>query len=237
MVLKQLVCAGVQMLIAGTALHGFSLCTLADDVQSAGYQTSNLSRSKQVSPISFQTSEGCGVAKVPGCASGAGANGSGTSGGMNCGAGACVPQGYVPNAGRGPCGWPSCRAARRNGPRSQPVDLYTFRDAGQSWSDAGQSMRDRAVGWTRTQPDWSPQTDWTDEMGNRRCQEHGRLNCSHCRGWWDEQCALFNARNCEQGGILRAHIHGKLAYFHPMGNGGEGAPPFGCWWSSRSCCR
>ncbi len=217
MVLKQWICAGVRMLIAGTTLHGFSLCTWADDVESAGYQTSNVSRSKQVSPISQQSSEGCGVAKVPGCA----------NGGMNCGATACGPQGCVPNGDWGPCGCPSCRAARGSGPTSQQVDLYTLRDAGQSWSDAGDSMRNHAVGWTRSQPDWSPQADLTDEFGNGRCPEHGLLNCPHCCGWWAEQWALFNARNRQQGGILRAHIHGKLAYFQPMGNGGQGVPPFG----------
>jgi hypothetical protein len=55
------------------------------------------------------------------------------------------------------------------------------------------------------------------------------MNCPDCRGWWHEQWLMFNARNREQGEILRAHKHGKLAYFHPMGNGGEGVPPFGCY--------
>jgi len=225
MVLKQWIRTGVRMLIAGTTLHALSLCTLADDVQSANYQTSNVSQSKQVSPVAFQTSEGCGVAKVPGSPNSGCANGACTHGG----AGACGPQGCVPNGGWGPCGCPSCRAARRSGPPSRQVDLYTFRDAGQSWSDAGQSMRNQARSWAHSQPDWVPQTDLMDEFGSHRCHHHGLTNCSHCCGWWNEQWAMFHARNQYQGGILRAHIHGKLAYFHPMGNGGEGAPPFGCY--------
>ncbi len=223
MVLKQWICAGVRMLIAGSALHALSLCTLAEDVESANHQSPNVPRTKQVSPVSFQSSEGCGVAKVPGCA-----NGACTSGGMTCVATACGPQGCVPNGGWGPCGCPSCRAARRSRP-SQPVDLYTFRDAGQTWSDAGHSMRNHAVGWAQRSPDWSPQTDLTDEMGSGLCPQDGQTNCSRCCGWWSNQWALFNARNHQQHGILRAHIHGKLAYFTPMGNGGEGAPPFGCY--------
>lgn len=219
MVMKQWIRAGVRMLIAGATLHGLSLCTLADDVVSANHQMPNVSRSRQVSPVSFQSSAGCGVAKVPGCA----------SGGLNCGASACGPQGCVPNGGWGPCGCPSCRAARRSGPPSQQVDLYTFRDVGQQWSDAGDSMRNHAVGWTQRQPDWSPQTDLTDEIGSSPCPLHGQMNCPNCCGWWSNQWALFNARNHQQHGILRAHIHGKLAYVTPMGNGGEGAPPFGCY--------
>lgn len=55
------------------------------------------------------------------------------------------------------------------------------------------------------------------------------MNCPDCNGWMHDQWVMFNARNRQQGEIMRAHIHGKLAYFHPMGNGGEGAPPFGCY--------
>lgn len=232
MVLNKLVRAGVRMLIAGTTLHGLSLCTLADDVQSAGFQTSNVSHSKQVSPVS-QTSEGCGVAKVPGCTTGACgngacANGSCTSGGPNGGARACGPQGCMPGGGWGPCGCPSCRAARKNAAQSQHPDLYSFRDAGQAWTDAGRSMRGYAGGWG-SQGGWRPETDWNDEMGSSPCPEHGMRNCPHCCGWWHDQWCMFVARNHEQGAILREHCHGKLAYFHPMGNGGQGVPPFGCY--------
>ena len=218
MVLKQWILIGAKVLVAGAALHGLSLCTLADEVEAADHQTSNVSRSKQVSTASNQAREACGVARVPGCTSGACTNGR-----MICSAGACGPQGCVPNGGWGPCGCPSCRAARRRGPPEQEVDLYTFRDVGQSWSHAGHSMREHAAGWAR------PECDWNDEFGSGRCQQHGQVNCPNCRGWWSDQWEMFNARNRQQGSILRAHIHGKLAYFHPMGNGGEGAPPFGCY--------
>ncbi|MFM9966291.1 MAG: hypothetical protein ACKV2Q_34375 [Planctomycetaceae bacterium] len=213
MVLKQWVRGGIGMLIAGTALHAMGLATLADDVQSADYETSNVSRSKQVSPVAHQSEGCCGVAKVPGRATGP----------MNCGATACGPRGYIPNPGWGPCGCPSCRAARRGVPAEPTVDLYTFHDAGQTWCDAGHSMRDHAVSWAR------PQSDWNEEMYSRPCPAHGCRHCSRCCGWWDEQWAMFQCRNRQQGGIIRAHIHGKLAYLQPMGNGGEGVPPVGCY--------
>lgn len=213
MVLKQWVRAGAMMLIAGTTLHGLSHGTLADDVKSADYETSNVARSKQVSPVSHQSEGCCGVAKVPGR----------PCGGMSCGAVANGPRGYIPHPGWGPCGCPACRAARRRLPPEQPVDLITFHDAGQAWCNAGHSMCDRAVGWAR------PQSDWDAEMYARPCPEHGRRHCRQCCGWWDEQWAMFQARNRQQGGIIKAHIHGKLAYLQPMGNGGEGVPPFGTY--------
>lgn len=40
---------------------------------------------------------------------------------------------------------------------------------------------------------------------------------------------MFFARNRQQSDILGAHFRGKLAYLTPMGNGGAGAPPFGCY--------
>jgi hypothetical protein len=222
MVLKAWIRAGVRMLIAGTALQGLSLSISADDVRSADFQTRNVSQSKQVSPISLQTGEGCGVAKVPGCTTGSCANGACANGGMKCGAAGCGPQGCVPGSGWGPCGCPSCQATLRNGQPTQGVDLFSFRDV-------GDAMRRHQPNWSMLHADWGPQTDWNDEMGNAPCPEHGRMHCPHCCGWWNDQWALFNARNREQGAILRAHIHGKLAYFHPMGNGGEGVPPFGCY--------
>jgi hypothetical protein len=38
---------------------------------------------------------------------------------------------------------------------------------------------------------------------------------------------MLHDQNQHNGNILCAHLHGKLAYFTPMGNGGEGLPKDG----------
>ena len=52
MTLEKLFRCGVRMLIAGAALHGLGQMVLAEDVESAEFETSNVSRSKQVSLVS-----------------------------------------------------------------------------------------------------------------------------------------------------------------------------------------
>ena len=232
MILKKIFRCGVRMLIAGAALHGLSQMTKAEDVQSAEFRTPNASLGKQVSlvldekappppsedPPGRIQSQGPGVARVPGCTS-AGCQ----SGDCTARAGGCRPQGCSAN-GCAPC------RSRGSG--------YTMNDVGQAWGGVGHATR-RAVSQTMA-PTWrGPEYDWNDEIkdgswpghgsGNGPCPEHGQMNCPHCRGWLHDQWAMFNARNRQQGEILSAHIHGKFAYFHPMGNGGEGAPPFGCY--------
>ncbi len=243
MTLEKFFRCGVRMLIAGAALHGLGQLVLAEDVESAEFETSNVSRGKQVSLISQEKapppptdetpgrvqSAGPGVARVPGCTSIACPNGACTNGACTARAGACGPNGCRPGVpgSCGPNGCPSCRAGRGG---HASGNGYTFRDAGQAWSGAGHAAG-HAVGsmWR------GPECDWNDEggagswSGNGPCPEHGCMNCPHCCGWLHDQWAMFNARNRQQGEILRAHIHGKLAYFHPMGNGGEGVPCFGCY--------
>ena len=209
---------GLRMLIAGAALHGLGQMVLAEDVESAEFETMDVSRGKQVSLIAQEKapppppdvqpqSQGAGVARVPGCTSSACSNGACTAR-----TGACGPNGCHPGAagGCGPNGCPSCRAGRGG---YAAGNGYTFNDAGRSMG----SMCRRS------------ECDWNDEAGSGPCKQHGCRNCPHCCGWVHDQWGMFNARNRQQGEILRAHIHGKLAYFHPMGNGGEGAPPFGCY--------
>lgn len=200
MILKNVFRCGVQMLIAGAALHGLSQMCLADDVESAEFQTSSVTRGKQVVLVADEKapmpvaddatgripSQAPGVARVPSCTSIGCANG-------------CLPGG---RCGTGNC--PSCRAY---GSRRQGLDTYTFHDVGQAWSGAGQS-----VGYTLGSMMPLQQCDWSDD-----------------RSWLHNQWAEYNATNQQQCDIWRAHIHGKLAYFHPMGNGGEGVPPFGCY--------
>ena len=254
MTLEKLFRCGARMLIAGAALHGLGQMVLAEDVESAEFETSNVSQSKQISLVSDEKAPappaekaplppadepqgriqiaGPGVARVPGCTSiacpnGACTNGACTNGSCSARAGACGPNGCRPGTpgSCGPNGCPSCRTG--GGGHSSG---YSFRDAGQSWNGAGHATG-RAVGsmWR------GPECDWNDEggagswSGNGPCPEHGSRNCPHCSGWLHDQWWMFNARNRQQGEILRAHIHGKFAYFHPMGNGGEGAPPFGCY--------
>ena len=240
MTLEKLFRCGVRMLIAGAALHGLGQMTLAEDVESAGFETSSVSRSQQVSPVADEKappppaeepqgrvqSQGPGVARVPGCTSIAGPNGACANG--SCTARAGGPNGCRPGmpGGCGPNGCPSCRS----GGGQTAGNGYTFGDAGRAWSGAG-----HAIGQPFGPMCRGRQCDWNDEAGtgswsgNGPCPEHGQVNCSHCRGWMHDQWAMFNARNRQQGEIMRAHIHGKFAYFHPMGNGGEGAPPFGCY--------
>ncbi len=231
-ILEKILRCGVRMLIAGAALHGLSALTLAEDVQSAEFQTSNASRGKQVSLVSDEkappppsdeppariSNQGPGVARVPGCTSTACQNGACTAR-----AGGCGPLG---------CGANGCASCRSRGCG------YTMSSVGQAWGGVGHATR-RAMSQTIV-PTWSgPECDWNDEIkdgswrghgsGNGPCPEHGQMNCPHCCGWLHDQWAMFNARNRQQGEIVRAQIHGKLAYFHPMGNGGEGVSPFGCY--------
>jgi len=65
--------------------------------------------------------------------------------------------------------------------------------------------------------------------GGHSCHSHGCLRCRPCGGWCQQQWALCCARGQQRHARLCAHFRGKLAYFTPMGNGGEGAPPFGCY--------
>ncbi len=52
--------------------------------------------------------------------------------------------------------------------------------------------------------------------------------CGHgCQGWCCCDCEQFFARNRHNSEIFHAHVKGKLAYFIPMGNGGEGVPNVG----------
>lgn len=76
----------------------------------------------------------------------------------------------------------------------------------------------------------------------RSCVHRAGEACDRCRGsnccrphCSDYDCTICgqlqmlhdqNQHNCN---ILGAHLHGKLAYFTPMGNGGEGVPKFGAY--------
>ena len=65
--------------------------------------------------------------------------------------------------------------------------------------------------------------------GVHACRDHYSLRGRQCGSWCHQQCDMFAARNRQRSARLCAHFHGKLAYFTPMGNGGDGAPPFGCY--------
>lgn len=226
MILKTFLRCGVRMLIAGAALHGLTQMALAEDVESAEFETMDVSRGKQVSLVADEKAlpppvsqyQGAGVARVPGCTSSACSNGACTAR-----AGACGPNGCYPGAAGG-CGSNGCPACRNGRGGYAAGNGYTFNDAGRAWSGAGHATGQAMGSMCRRS-----ECDWNDESGSGPCQEHGCRNCPHCCGWLHDQWGMFNARNRQQGEILRAHIHGKLAYFHPMGNGGGGAPPFGCY--------
>lgn len=55
------------------------------------------------------------------------------------------------------------------------------------------------------------------------CRYCGR----RCQNWCCCDCEQFFARNRHNSEIIHAHTKGKLAYFIPMGNGGEGVPNVG----------
>jgi len=229
---------GLRMLMAGAALHGLSTMTLAEDVQSAEFQTSNASRGKQVALVSDEQAppppsdespariqnQGPGVARVPGCTSTACQNGVCT-----VRAGVCGPLGCGAN------GSPSC-PSRDN--ENFSGNGYAMNDVGQTWCGIGHATR-HAMKKTMVPTVHVLECDWNDEIadgssrgsgyGNGTCPEYGQQNGSHYCSWLHDQWDMFNAHNRQQGEILRAQIHGKLAYFHPMGNGGEGVPPFGCY--------
>lgn len=269
MILNRFLRGSMRMLIAGAALHGLSQLAAAQEIDAADFETTNLSRSKQISLVADEKAppppsentpaavphQAPGIARVPGCTSTACANGACANGSCTARAGACGPNGCGPN-GCGPhgcgcgCGPNGCRpgAACQRGANGSPMcpanghgvaaNGYSFRDAGRAIGGAGYATT-RAIGQA-CRPMWGGrECDWNDELadGHGRwsgqgqwsgpCPEHGQHNCPHCCGWLHDQWDMFNCRNRQQGEIMRAHIHGKLAYFHPMGNGGEGVPPFG----------
>lgn len=248
---KQLVGNGARMLLAGAALHALSAISYAEDVEAAEFKTSSASRGKPITLISDDQTppppedasgriqnQGAGVARVPGCAT-IGSPNVGCANG-SCNARGCGPNGCAPGvAGQwGANGSPLCRVGQGGQPSE---DGFTFGNVGRVCAGAGYATT-RAVNQAFGSMWRGPECDWNDEtnggagiefgqgnLWNGLCPEHGQRNCPHCCGWLHDQWEVFNCRNRQQGEILRAHIHGKLAYFHPMGNGGEGAPPFGCY--------
>lgn len=125
--------------------------------------------------------------------------------GCQCGAGgrsAALHGGYATNGARH-CPNGNCQNGC-NGCYPYKYNLYSFHDLG-----------DDTLGWAGY------------DSGHRNdC--HYPIS-AHCHGgcWLDDQADMFFARNKQNSDIFCAHIHGKFAYFTPMGNGGSGAPPFG----------
>lgn len=66
---------------------------------------------------------------------------------------------------------------------------------------------------------------WAAQNQNQnRCQAHNTPMCRQCQGFMVGQWNGFVGRNHQAGDIICAHLQGKMAYFHPMGNCGEGVP-------------
>jgi hypothetical protein len=93
---------------------------------------------------------------------------------------------------------------------------------------SGAAVGRMAGNWRDTAGDWS---EYLDDGRTGAfydlCPAHGEPMCHKCHSWWACQCAMFRARNEEQSRIWHAHCKGKLAYFCPMGNCGQGVPPVG----------
>ncbi len=119
-----------------------------------------------------------------------------------CAHGACM-NGACRYRGGARCESGRCQHGH-GGCRPYKYNLYSFHDAG-----------DDLFGWAGYD-------------SGHQCDQH-YPNSAHCRGgcWLDDQADMFFARNKQNSDIFCDHIHGKFAYFTPMGNGGEGAPPFG----------
>ncbi len=168
----------------------------------------------------------CGA--YPGaCANGACGRGPG-AGNVSCG---CNSAG----CGRGQC-VAGCDCQSRNGAHRPgtcpccrpPYRTYTFRDMRNTIDRSGDGVGRMAGNLRDSAGDWSEYLD-DGRTGAfyELCPEHGEPMCQKCNSWWACQCAMFRARNEEQSRILHAHCKGKLAYFCPMGNCGQGVPPLG----------
>ena len=207
-----------------------------------------------IRPMAFEAGMSCGQTPTSGCvgsscgvhpgacangacANGACANGACANGACGCGSGAgnarCGGNGACRGGGQcvAGCDCQSRRGAHRPGtcPGSCPPSrTYTFRDMKNTIDRSGDAVGDMAGNLRDSAGDWS---DYLDESRTGsyydRCRAHGVPMCQKCNSWWACQCAMFRARNEEQSRIWHAHCKGKMAYFCPMGNCGQGVPPLG----------
>ena len=235
MVLRKLLRCGLWLLMVGTSLTTSTQSLRANEPDNVGNQSEGVVRlSDQVPPgairqMSHAEAMACGQTAASGCANGSCGVGGCANGA--CGAAGCGPRGTIvrPNvAGAGNAAGGAydpndpCRGRRMygHGDRwNREVETYSYRDLGQDtfgWAMPNKNCRGNGTG--------------SAKGGNGVCPYcHNRGPCSHCQGWLDQQAEMFFARNRQQSDILGAHIRGKLAWLTPMGNGGAGAPPFGCY--------
>ena len=244
MVLRKLLRGAFWLLMVGTSLAATTEFVPAGEPAEGGNPQGVVRLSDQIprggiQQISYAEAISCGQTAATGCANGAcpagactaGSCGKGACAAGSCANGACGPRGYIvrPNgAGNGAANGSydpndPCRGRRLYGHGNRwnrEVETYTFRDLGHD-----------TFGWAM------PNKGNGNGNGNA-----GQNQCPHCRargskcdrccrsqGWLDQQADMFYARNRQQSDIMGAHIRGKLAFLTPMGNGGAGAPPFGCY--------
>ena len=210
MVLRKLLRSGLWLLMMGTSLSATAQFASANEPDEGDNQEGVVRLSDQrprgaIRQVSYEE------AAAAGCVGG------------SCATGACGPHGYImrPNGagvGYGVCD-PNdpCRGNRLygHGDRwNREVETYSFRDLGHD-----------TCGWAM------PHKGCRGNACQNHCQDCRARGsrCHRCQCWLDQQAEMFFARNRQQSDIMGAHIRGKLAYLTPMGNGGAGAPPFGCY--------
>lgn len=237
MVLRKLVRCGFWLLLVGTSLVATTQFVPANEPSEGGNQEGVVRLTDQIprggiQQISYAEAVSCGQSAATGCANGAcpaGACGTGAcaNGGCangGCANGACGPRGQIVRPGRAYDPNDPCRGRRLygHGDRWNPeVESYTFRDLGHD-----------TFGWAM--PNKNGQGNSYGNAGQNQCQQCRARGskCDRCRqsqSWCCQQSDMFFARNRQQSDIIGAHIRGKLAFLTPMGNGGAGAPPFGCY--------
>jgi hypothetical protein len=196
---------GWRWLATVAVIAGWQAVGFADDESTATPQASSVKRSRDVQPLSAQAGEACGVAKVPCTANNAAAGG-------QCLPGACGPNGCAPGGWGAPYGGVGYGAG---GASTNP----------NAWNRTRTFLGQNTTSWGDVE------TDWGDELvgSSGACPVHGHSWRDACRQYSVNQWNMFAERWRYQNARLYAHCKGKQAYFHPMGNGGEGVPPFGCY--------
>ncbi len=250
MVMRKLLRCGIGMMLAAVTLQGFAQTTWAGEGSSNSGPAGVVRMSDHrrvmyapmqgpIRPVAFEAGVSCGQTPTSGCV--------GSACGVHpggCANGAC---GRGPGAGNARCGCngaccgrgqcvAGCDCQSRNGAHRPgtcpccrpPYRTYTFGDMRNTIDHSGDAVGQMAGNLRDSAGDWSEYLD-DGRTGTYydHCRAHGEPMCQKCNSWWACQCAMFRARNEEQSRILHAHCKGKLAYFCPMGNCGQGVPPLG----------
>lgn len=143
----------------------------------------------------------------PGNPNGCGPQAMGPACGPNgmCRDGRCQPGGGYVNGGYCP-----------NGARHCPPGADCYAGKPYTFGDLACDM-----GWCKSH---------YDEMNPLSCHNlHNAYQGSSLQSWWCQEKMKYHCRNQYRNQVWGAHFHNKFNYFAPSGNGGKGAPFFGCY--------